>query len=288
MWILGLLFMGLAASSFSGGGEDTDDENTAPGYANDTETENEEAQSSEPVVRDGLEGILIEGGSNTENLMGTGGPDLMDGGAGDDTIQTFDGDDALLGGLGDDVLRAGGGEDFLTGGRGDDLLLGGNDSDTLLGDAGQDTLNGGSGDDWLYGADITSRDMEVADFHEDREAETELEYNDPTSREEADELFGGAGNDQLILGEHDTATGGEGLDTFNVGHWTESNAPFLTDFDPDEDVVSIIVPEDEPLPTITVERVGDETHVLADDVIMARIAGAAEDFDASDVTFVTL
>lgn len=284
MWVLGLLFMGLAASSFSGSG-DTDDEHIAPELTNPTDGD-EPPENVEPVERDGDLGIMIEGNHHAEHIIGTGGPDLLDGGAGDDTIQSLAGNDALIGNHGHDALKSGAGEDFLAGGRGDDLLQGESGADTLLGDAGRDTLYGGSGDDWLYGADLTGREVEVADFHEDRETATELEYNEPTAREETDELFGGDGNDQLILGEHDIANGGEGRDTFKIGLWVEHNAPFLTDFDPDEDLVAILVPDSEPLPTISVERVGNETHVLANDVIMARIDGQADGFGASDVVLV--
>lgn len=287
MWILGLLFMGLAASSFSGSGGDSDDEGSTPSFANDTERE-DDTTTTDIVSEDGGLGILLEGGDSNNDLTGTPGPDLLDGKDGSDTLRGQDGDDGLYGSEGDDVLFGGSGDDYMTGGEGDDAVYGDSGSDTLYGYTGEDTLEGGSGDDWLYGADVSNRDPEVADSYLDREPDTDFVIQDPTEPEEADELLGGAGDDNLILGEFDTGTGGEGNDTFHIGHWVEENAPYLTDFDPDEDVVSIIVPGNEPLPTITVDRVGDETHVMGDDVILARISGSADGFDASDVTFVTL
>ncbi len=285
MWILGLLFMGLAASSFSGGSDDSDGESTPTGFANDTQPV-DDTTTTDIISEDGGIGILLEGGDSNNDLTGTPGPDLLDGKDGNDTLRGQDDDDGLYGSEGDDVLFGGAGDDYMTGGEGDDAVYGDSGSDTLYGYTGEDTLEGGSGDDWIYGADVTNRDPEVADSYLDREPETEFVIQDPTEPEEADTLIGGTGNDNLFLGEYDTGTGGEGNDSFHIGHWVEENAPFITDFDPDEDVVSLILPGDEPLPTITVERVGDETHVLANDVIMARIAGAAEGFEASDVTFV--
>ncbi|WP_294228047.1 hypothetical protein [uncultured Shimia sp.] len=286
MWILGLLFMGLAASSLSGG-DGSDDDGTETGFASDTETDDD--TTTTPIVsEEGDIGILLEGGASNNDLTGTHGPDLLDGKDGDDTLRGQQDDDNLFGSEGDDALFGGDGDDYLTGGEGDDALYGDSGNDTLIGYTGQDTLEGGSGDDWLFGADLTNRDPEVADSYLDREPDTELETQEPTDTEEADKLYGGAGNDNLILGAHDTGTGGDGNDTFNIGHWVEEDAPLITDFNPEEDMVSIIVPDTVPLPTITLERVGDETHVLADDVIMARITGSADGFDASDVTFVTL
>ncbi len=268
MWFLGLLMMGLAV----GGMVSTDTEDDDDGHA---------------IERDGEEGRLKEGDDGSDTLTGTGGPDILSGEGGDDSLSGGAGDDALLGGNGDDLLFSGDGADYLTGGAGNDALNGDEGDDTLLGYTGEDTLNGGDGDDWLYGDDVTSRDPEVGDFYIGRETSSDIEIQEPTDAQD-DTLIGGEGNDYLLLGEGDTGTGGAGFDKFEIGNWVEDDAPVITDFDNDEDVISIIVPGSEPTPTITVERVAGETHVLANDVIMARIEGAAEGFDASDVTFVGL
>lgn len=79
-----------------------------------------------------------------ENIIGSGGNDIL---AGDNTANAIDGglgDDRLLGRYGDDVVRGGAGADTFFGGRG---------SDTLYGDAGDDVLNGNIGEDALFGGD---------------------------------------------------------------------------------------------------------------------------------------
>ncbi len=67
MWILGLLFMGLAASSFSGSGGDSDDEGSTPSFANDTERE-DDTTTTDIVSEDGGLGILLEGGDSNNDL----------------------------------------------------------------------------------------------------------------------------------------------------------------------------------------------------------------------------
>ena len=61
----------------------------------------------------------------------------------------------VIGSGGDDVLRGDGAANRLVGGSGDDDLSGGDGDDALLGDAGRDRLAGEGGDDELWlGADI--------------------------------------------------------------------------------------------------------------------------------------
>ncbi len=64
--------------------------------------------------------------TDTVDLSGTGGADL------------------IFGGVGDDTLSGGSGRDTLIGGEGDDSLLGGGNNDVLIGGAGADTLDGGA------------------------------------------------------------------------------------------------------------------------------------------------
>ena len=99
-----------------------------------------------------------------------------------DQADTFDGSAS-----GSSVsVSAGGGADSITGGSGDDQLAGDAGGDTLFGGAGADTLYGGSGDDVITGGDDT------------------------------DSLFGDAGDDSFLIGTGDSASGGDGDDTFTI------------------------------------------------------------------------
>ena len=69
--------------------------------------------------------------TNIENIVGTGGNDILIGN---------NADNILLGDAGNDILDGGAGGDTLYGGAGDDILDGGAGSDTLHGGAGDDTF----------------------------------------------------------------------------------------------------------------------------------------------------
>ena len=92
-----------------------------------------------------------------DNLVGTGGANLIDGLAGNDTLDGMGGDDILIGGVGNDFLRGGWGGDLLEGGDGNDHLeaLGPHFATWAPGYGGLDTsvnvLRGGLGDDTLLG-----------------------------------------------------------------------------------------------------------------------------------------
>ncbi len=268
MWMFGLLLMGLAAGGLMG-------------------SEDDEAISDTPIRQsggenDGETGLLREGNNDNNGIVGTSGHDILSGEGGDDTLNGGAGADSLLGATGDDTLRGDADDDYLSGGEGDDFLSGGQGDDTLYGYKGNDTLNGGSGNDLLSGVDISTRDPEVADFFLDRTASGPNETENPTE-EEANVLIGGSGNDELLLGEGDTGTGGEGRDIFKIGDWVDENAPLITDFNANEDVLSVLYQDGQPSPTISIERSGGETQVLANGVVMARITGDATGLDVSDV-----
>jgi len=84
----------------------------------------------------------------------------------------------------------GDGDDNITGSWGKDNLKGGNDRDTLIGQAGHDVLDGGLGPDYMEGRDGNDTIMCGNDY-------------------EANNAFGGAGND--------TITGSNGSDALNGG-----------------------------------------------------------------------
>lgn len=96
-------------------------------------------------------GLVINGGSLSETLTGSGQSDLIMAGDGDDHILALGGDDTVLGRDGDDRIEGGDGADTLFGGNGDDQIWGGNGHDRLYGGDGDDWLDGGPGDDVLFG-----------------------------------------------------------------------------------------------------------------------------------------
>lgn len=164
----------------------------------------------------------------------------------DDTILGQAGNDSISGGLGDDVLEGNTGDDSLVGGEGSDVLAGGGDTDTLFSGEGNDVLSSDRVDadaDWIRG--------------------------------DAEQLDGGAGDDKLFFSGEDVATGGEGDDAFGLID-TGEGPGFITDFNPDDDNVTIYVDglnEAETAPAIsyatdpvadttTVSLDGDETLIL--------------------------
>ncbi len=151
-------------------------------------------------------GVVLEGTSQDDTLIGTPGADIISGHAGSDRILARDGDDivyagsqndeviggagddALYGGDGDDLILAGDGDDVVFAGAGDDVVFGEEGGDTIFGEAGNDRLNGGDGNDLIDGG---SGD---------------------------DEIWGEAGDDILDGGsDNDFIDGGEGADTIVGG-----------------------------------------------------------------------
>ncbi|MBP7001420.1 calcium-binding protein [Amaricoccus sp.] len=97
----------------------------------------------------------------------------------------------FFGGNGDDTVNAAAGADELNGDAGNDTLNAFGGNDVLLGGLGADVLRGGAGDDFLAGRSGTA-----------------IDQNDSA----ADQLFGEAGNDTLLVNVGDTADGGAGND----------------------------------------------------------------------------
>ena len=286
MWILGLILAGVAAGALMDSDDDDAQGETAVNSEETDGTSGDEITTT-TIVRDGEVGSLIEGTDSADRLIGTDGPDILSGEDGDDTLRALDGIDVLLGGAGDDMLFGQDGEDLLAGGDGNDALHGGQDSDILLGETGNDMLFGGPGDDLLVGADMLNRSLDVGDVLEDRPVPAPLSIETPTESE-ANELYGGRGDDVLIVAEGDTATGDEGLDTFVAGFWIEdeSNVPLITDYDVELDTIELDYPADEPAPTITLGSDNDETLVFADGGLVLRVQGDGGPFFANEIRLV--
>jgi Ca2+-binding RTX toxin-like protein len=105
---------------------------TCPGHTGDTRNQ-----------------VIGTGGADV--LTGTAGADVICGLGGNDTLTGLGGNDLLIGGSGADLLRGSGGRDTLRGGRGRDELRGGRGADRLFGGPSNDRLYGGAGNDHLDG-----------------------------------------------------------------------------------------------------------------------------------------
>lgn len=81
---------------------------------------------------------IIRGSSDSDNILGLPGDDIIFARRGNDTVYGGDGDDRIL---------ADDGDDFVFGGEGNDSLFGENGDDALDGGAGNDRVSGGRGDD---------------------------------------------------------------------------------------------------------------------------------------------
>lgn len=286
MWILGLLLAGVAAGALMGS-DDDDAQGEATVNAGETDATSSDDVTTTTIVRDGEVGALIEGTDGADTLFGTDSIDILSGEDGDDLLRALDGIDVLLGGGGDDMLFGQDGEDLLAGGEGNDTLHGGKESDILLGEAGNDTLFGGPGDDILVGLDGLSRSLETSDFLIDQPTSGFLSVQEPTESE-ANALYGGDGDDAILLGEGDTATGGDGDDTFSVAFWVDdaANAPLITDYDEEFDAIEIEYPASEPAPTITLGNDSDSTLVFADGGLVLRVQGDGGPFFPGDVRLI--
>ncbi|WKT60104.1 calcium-binding protein [Microbulbifer thermotolerans] len=90
---------------------------------------------------------VVKGSADGEQLVGSGGKDLVQGLGGDDTVFGMGGDDRIEGGDGNDMLYGGNGGGV---GTGNDVIVGGAGNDILVGEDGDDQLAGGTGDDSYY------------------------------------------------------------------------------------------------------------------------------------------
>jgi Ca2+-binding RTX toxin-like protein len=138
--------------------------------------------------------------TDDDNLLGSGGADLISGGAGNDTLSGLAGNDTLVGGAGNDVLSGGTGTDSLYGGVNNDTISIGTLSDTS---GLAETIDGGSETDTIMlGAagsiDLSSAsisNVEILAFNSGGNTVTltASEINGFTT------FFGGAGTDKIVL-----------------------------------------------------------------------------------------
>ncbi len=316
-----LLFTGIFGASFFL----SDDDNDAAGTAADTSPDPSEADGSPETVlgsaaNDFLTSIDPDGasflaGDGDDSIVGTDQDDTLQAGDGNDTAEMGagndyalgkSGDDILTGGLGDDTLFGGGDDDYLIGGEGNDTLTGGEENDTLYGGEGNDTLDGGLHDDELFGENgddiiwgASGADTLYGEAGDDilngAQGDTSLDLDGEP--EAIDHLFGGIGNDSLLLGIGDEGTGGDGADTFIIdqaviGEGTST----INDFTAGEDILQIEYDQEtDPItgdpvePTVTVTNFADGTGatILINGVAVAEVTGA-QDLDPTDVSLIPI
>ena len=167
-----------------------------------------------PVDQEGRQDTIYSQ-DGADQIIGSGGADIVDGGADNDTITVARGADEIYGGSGDDWIEGGSSNDIIFGGLGEDSIFGDSGNDLVNGGDGNDTLAGGSGGDFLLGGD--GDDVLNSDGEDDI-------------------LFGGASNDTFDLEGDDYAHGGSGDDLFQVDNgdiadWNQGksvggNAPY--------------------------------------------------------------
>ena len=134
----------------------------------------------------------IKGTNDSDNLVGTPGPDVICALDGDDFIKALGGDDIIFAGKGSDFISADAGNDIVFGGEGNDVIRGASGDDVLIGGPGDDQLAGAKGNDIVFGGTG------------------------------ADQLSGSRGNDELFGdSEEDRLTGGSGNDYLDGGSSTD-------------------------------------------------------------------
>jgi Ca2+-binding RTX toxin-like protein len=196
------------------------------------------------LANTGTTGIIMNGNSGADTLVGSLVADTITGGDGDDRLHGSQGNDSLSGGNGDDVVRGGKGNDTIDGGAGADTLFGGlgddsvaggdgndllnltNDpagANTLLGDAGNDTIWGGGGADTLSGG--TGNDLLLGNGGNDS----------ISSGAGNDSILGGAGNDSIDLSGADQATL-----YYNTATGLSEGSDTITGFTPGTDKISLL------------------------------------------------
>ncbi len=135
------------------------------------------------------EGGFVSGGGGNDTIVGGAGNDSLAGESGNDNIQGNGGDDLIFGGEDNDFLNGGAGLDTINGEGGNDQIFAGpgdEANDQFIGGDGADIIGGGAGNDLLIGGLFVIGTVTGAGDLPD-----------------GDTLFGGTGEDVLILGNYE-------------------------------------------------------------------------------------
>ena len=144
-----------------------------------------------------------------------------------DTITGDDNANKIWGGAGYDVINAAGGDDFIEGGDGGDTIDGGPGLDTLSYEQSNDRVrvqldaiaqtSTGNEDGHAEGDRITNIEVIIGSNYDDRII---------ARGSDANQLFGGRGNDRIIAGGgNDLVMGGPGADTLDGDENSYQSAP---------------------------------------------------------------
>ena len=269
---------------------------------------NDDDDQDEVALEGTEEADRLEGDTGDDFLDGMAGDDVMNGRAGDDIIFGREGEDVLQGEDGNDMLCSGDDDDIVTGNRGQDFIegQGGNDfvsgdygSDTVNGDEGDDTVIGGrgsdivigsEGDDVVFGGILNGLPLDLEEMTALRDGASLADLNDGLDMRDdsmGNTLSGGTGDDDLILGSGDVASGHSGADTFHI--MSEQNgdtAPTILDYRGD-DALTIIVDDVETADEISVTEDGEDAVIRLGDDILARVEGMAGAITAADITLIS-
>lgn len=253
--------------------------------------------ASSDTIEGGLGDDLIEGDGGNDFLLGGADSDIVLGEAGNDRASGGSGNDLVTGGAGDDTLSGSLGTDLVVGDAGNDEVRGGFGSDFVIGGAGADLVDGGANDDFITGGTVfgapfsteqleTIRDttMTVLELIDEGTPATGLPFPDDNA---PDTLIGGDGEDEILVGSGDEATGGSGADLFALiaeASDDGTDPSVITDFDPTEDGILILIESDGPVePVIDVTTDGANAVVSVDGVPISILSGAADQVTSGDV-----
>ena len=185
----------------------------------------------------------------------------------------------------DDTIQGSDLTDYIEGSAEDYCILAYDGSDLVTGGADEDTIGGGNGDDYLAVADIHEADI----YAEDLRATSGLvstTLNADLETGEADTVFGGDGDDQIIIGGNGEATGGDGADIFGAGFWIDTgDTAVATDFELGTDTLVYLIDKSEPVPEVSFSESEDgDAEVLINDELKVLLSGIdAATLDRSDV-----
>lgn len=237
------------------------------------------------TVGSGFVVVDAQGGGNLIDLSGatqgwvrdSDGDTILGAGAGHAVVAHIGEGTEYRGGAGQDVVEAFETVAPVEGGAGDDVLV-------SVGGAGH--LLGGEGDDHLVGS---PNRME--------HAPTESDFHEWRIDDAVDTLDGGAGNDGIVFADGDIVTTGTGAD--DVEGWVTGDGPdsVVTDFDPAQDSMRLIVSHgfrgDTPdvaafAGRIDVVEADGDTSVLVDGQLAVRltgVTGASVNLESEDRSF---
>lgn len=274
----------------SASGDDTipvDDDSTAGG--DDTAPGGDDSVSGgDDTAPAGDDRNVIDGTSGNDSITG-----LLQG----DRISAFEGDDVIAASGGSDQVFAGAGDDFVAGGNVNDTIFGGPGEDIVIGGAANDLIQGNADDDIVIGVDVGIGNESVDELiAQGLTADETLTETDAFALPDAgqdqdgdDTLLGGSGNDLLLLGGNDVATGGPGLDEFVLGDWSpEGSSATITDYNPADEMISYVyTPTGDTAPVVSVapDAAGNAV-VSVDGQEVAVVNGAGATLSASDITLI--